>query len=330
MDNFRCGSSAIAVGVTEFTVTTALPFDPTNVLVSVRQPEADAPLVSAYVTGTPTRDSFSVALSAPVDAEGYVLEWTAFSSENAPAIAGETLSETYDTLKDAVARYLGWDPSNLTEGQALRVDACIQSGVRRFYYPPALEGVDVGFEWSFLRQAGSILVTAGVDNYALPDGFGRIAGQMEIAGRFGPTIPVIPYGELMSIRRRGERGRPRFAATISEQAFGSRGQAKRLYLFPCPDEDMVIDFTCDADTGKLDPETRPFPLGGAMFAELVRESCLAVAEQDENDTVEVHTQNFHSLLVAMISRDRKSGAQVFGPVGDKGVARCDPFPFIRR
>ena len=329
MDSFRCGRSAVPAGVTEFSVAAALPFSPTHVLVSVRQPAEDAPLVSAYVTGTPSENSFSVALSAPVEGEGYVLEWTAFSSDNPPSIAGDTLSESYETLKVAVARYIGWNPSSLTEQQLARVDACIQSGVRRFYYPPAMEGVDVGFEWSFLRQAGSILVTAGTDNYVLPDGFGRIAGQLMVSGKFGPTIPVIPYGDIMSMRRRGDRGRPRFAATVALQSFGTRGQEKRIYFYPCPDEDMVIEFACDADTGKIDPETRPFPLGGPMFAELVRESCLSVAEQDVNDASEIHTQNFHELLVAMISRDRKSGAQNFGPVGDKGVGRIDPFPYIR-
>jgi hypothetical protein len=53
-----------------------------------------------------------------------------------------------------------------------------------------------------------------------------------------------------------------------------------------------------------------------MFAELITESCLAVAEQRANDEAGIHTDIFNRLLVSMIARDRKSGAQNYGMIGD--------------
>lgn len=314
---FQCGSVDIPQGVTELSVSTALVFTPENVTVSVRQPAASAPLVNAYVTGGLAATGFSVAFSSAPESAGYVLDWIASSNAANPSVAGDTLAVSYGDLKKSVAHYLGWDPSNLSEYQSGVVDSCIQSGVRRFYYPPQMEGVDPNFEWSFLRQNGALSVTAGTDSYQLPNGFGRIAGQLVVRGEPAPSIPVIPFGDLSRMRQTGHTGRPRFAAVAAEQSFGTRGQMKRLYLFPKPDADIVLDFVCDADTGKLDPVSRPFPLGGAMFAELVTEACLAAAENNVNDTREIHSDNFNQLLVSMIARDRKSSAQVFGPVGDK-------------
>lgn len=317
---FKCGTMAVPVGATEFSVVAALPFTPGVVNVTVRQPSVDAPLINAYIAGEANDRGFSVVLTSPVETEGYFLDWTAVSNESSPAVAGDTLAVSYDDLKRSVSHYLGWDADKLTDREESIVDDCIQSGVRRFYYPPIAEQYAPDFEWSFLRQKGVVQTTAGISSYELPDGFGRISGQLVVEGEIGPNVVVVSLADVTRMLTRGEKGRPRFAATSCEQAFGQRGQSKRIHLYPIPDRDYVLDFNCDADTGKIDPERRPFPLGGAMFSELVTESCLAVAEQNVNDEKGLHTENFNQLVSAMIAKDRKAGAQVFGRVGDP----CNP------
>lgn len=334
MNRFVSGTAALAAAATDVSVTgLSLPFTPTSVIVSVRLPNDQADVISAHVVGTPTSDGFAVALSAPIPASptGYLLDYTAFEQSDGSIVAGDSLSVSYTDLKTEVATFLGYDPANLSEGEAAQVDGYIQSGIRNFYYPPkTAEGVDEHFEWSFIRQAGSVSATAGISTYALPDGFGRIAGQIVVADEPGPTIPIVPYGDIMRMRTRGETGRPRFAAVAASQAFGSRGQVKTLYLYPSPDKAYTLDFTCDADTGKLDAVNRPFPLGGSMFSELVTESCLAVAEQRANDEEGLHSKKFAELLVSMIARDRKSSAQFFGDIGDPEAREgCFPLPYHR-
>lgn len=329
MNRFFSGTKPLPAATLDYVVTgLALPFTPTSVSVSIRLPTSEADVISAHVVGTPTSDGFSVALSAPIPASptGYLLDYTAFEESDGSTVAGDTLAASYSSLKSEVATFLGYDPAHLTEGQAAQIDGYIQSGIRNFYYPPkTAEGVDEHFEWSFIRQAGSVAAEAGVSSYSLPDGFGRIAGQIEVADDIGPTIPIIPYGELMQMRSRGIVGRPRFAAVAAAQAFGSRGQSKTIYLFPTPDKAYTLNFVCDADTGKIDAVSRPFPLGGAMFAELVTESCLAVAEQRANDEEGLHSKKFAELLVSMIARDRKSSAQCFGDIGDPEGRECEGF-----
>lgn len=314
---FKCGVRDVPVGVDSFSVTgLSLEWVPTNVLMRVRQPAADAPLIDAYLTGTPNINGFTVALSAPANASGYKIDFTCFYDSAGPTPvpgSGDTLAVGYSDLKKAVARFLGYDYATLTTRQIDEVDDIIQSGIRRYYYPPMMDGVDPNFEWSFMRLDGSIETAADEGVYALPDGFGRIAGQIEVVNERGTSIPVIPYGDIVRMRNRSSQtGRPRFAAVESVNEFGDRGQRKSLILFPTPDRAYSLAFKGDADTGKIDAEQHTMPLGGAMFAELIMESCLAVAEQKANDEIGIHTQNFNSLLVSTIQRDRKSGAQNFG------------------
>lgn len=229
----------------------------------------------------------------------------------------DTSGVDYGDLVKSVATFLGYDPANLTDGQKSQIDGYVQSGVRNFYYPPkTIEGIDEHFEWSFIRRPMWLPVAAGADTYPLGYSFGRVAGQIEVVDDPGPTIPIIPYADIVRFRARGEKGRPRFAAVVACRTDGSRMQTKMLHLYPMPDRDYTLHFMCDADTGKLDAEDRPYPLGGSMFAELITESCLAVAEQRANDEEGLHTKKFAELLVSMIARDRKSSAQSFGDIGD--------------
>lgn len=315
---FRCGTKSIPVGASEVALAgLVLPFVPDSVIVSVRQPSADSDLITAYVTGELTADGFSVALSSAPSVEGYYIDWTA-SKGSEQTVDNDTLAVSYADLVKIVARFLGYNDADLTDLQKDEVDSYIQSGVRNFYYPPKMEGVDENFEWGFIRQRGAVVTEAGVDTYVMPAGFGRIAGQLVVEGVNAKSIPVIPYGDIIRMKNRTEYdpGIPRFAAIVSEQSYNDRGQGKRLVLFPAPGGAYTVRFECDADTGKLDEEIRPYPLGGAMFSELIIESCLAVAEQRANDATDLHTNNFNRLLVSMIARDRKSSAQVFGQIGD--------------
>lgn len=312
---FKCGTYAVPVGVQEFTVSgLALSFVPSSVAVSLRQPSASALIVSAFVAGEPTPDGFNVVLSAPLETEGYMLDWQAFAGALLLGDA-DTLAISYDELMVAVADFLGRPLSVMTDDEKAKVDSFIQSGIRNFYYPPKMEGVDESFEWSFLKQKGGIALAPGTASYVLPDGFGRILGQITWADRVRTSIPVIPYGELMKFSASGEKGTPRFASVISRRDFGSKGQRKEIFFYPVPDEAGEVTFVCDADDGRIGEE-RPYPLGGAMFSEVILESCLAVAEQRANDEAGLHTSNFNRLLVSAIERDRKSGAQNYGMIGD--------------
>ena len=320
MGLFRSGSVALAQGAVDGTLANlSLPFTPTQVVVSVRQPVADSPLISAFVVGTPTASGFSYTLSATVPGTGYILDWCAVA-DSMVQTDGDSLAVDYTQLVAAVADFLGYDPANLTEDQTAKVNGYIRSGLRQFYYPPKMEGIDENFEWSFLRMDGSVQTAANVGSYLMADGFGRVAGTLYFGGDDiqKRPIPIASVADVLNAQRRGERGIPRLAAVrFADSTYGEHGQRMELLLAPVPDREYVLTFDCEADTGMLDATSRPYPLGGARFSELVVESCLAIAEQRANDETGQHTEKFKELLISNIARDRKSSATVFGQMGDR-------------
>ena len=73
-------------------------------------------------------------------------------------MAESTLSLSYDDFQREVGDFVGYGLAvgNWTSAQVAEVDAFIQSGLRQFYYPPAVEGVEVGYPWSFLKPTTTI------------------------------------------------------------------------------------------------------------------------------------------------------------------------------
>jgi len=327
---FKCGVAAIPENATDMVLTgLALGFTPESVQVSVRQPtDGDADIITAYLAGAPTSEGFNVIFSAPVQTEGYVLQWSAVTADGVITVAGDTLSVSYDELCDKVARFLGYNPTSLSEAQTSEIDDYVQTGVRNFYYPPAMDGADANFEWSFMRMAGSVTTADGVGDYLLPDGFGRVAGMVRIAetGKLHMPLAVVSKSDIEAMRRHSQKGTPRAVAFVYvKDTFGRRGQRMQMLLAPVPDAAFTLAFDADADTGRLSSDLRPFPLGGFRFAELLVESCLSAAEQRANDEIGIHTQNFQRQLIAAIAKDRKTGASVYGPMSMPSPC-CPPRP----
>ena len=318
MAYFRSGSVELEAGILEKEVSgLALPFAPEQVVCSLRQPDAESPYVTCAVAGEPDEGGFTVSFSAPLPTTGYVLDWYAVGGEHAD-VSTSSLAVGYGELVGVVAKFLGYDASNLTQAQTAEVDSCIQSGIRNFYYPPKMEGVDETYEWSFLRMSCGVTTSANVAEYRMADGFGKVHGPVYFAGddRERRPLAVIPVGDMLACRRRNDRGAPRFASFRYKQTFGTRGQFVELMLWPVPDRAYQLEFCGEADTGRISAE-KPFPLGGPSFAELVTESCLASAEQRVNDEAGIHTENFRNLLSSMIAKDRGRSGANYGFMGDR-------------
>ena len=60
---------------------------------------------------------------------------------------------------------------------------------------------------------------------------------------------------------------------------------------------------------------------GAQHAEVVKESCLAVAEQNVFDARGVHTMKFEQLLTAAVDADKKFRPATLGYNGDRSDER---------
>ena len=322
---FRCGTVEVPAEVEELAVENLdLPFTPGSVTVSLRKPTADSDLITAFVVGEPSESGFLVQFSAPIPSTGYMLDWTAAASETVNT--GEGLALGYADFFKAVRRFLGYG-SSLTEDQTDEIDGYVQSGVRQFYYPPRCEGVEEGYEWSFLRQVAQVTTSAGVGAVAVPNTVGRVKGSLFYDG---PFLPVVLVGEahvLAATHRTPARlGRPTLACLRSKSAYGVSGQVQELVFAPVPDKAYVLTFCIEPDCSRLSEEN-PFPLGGPKYGELVLESCLSVAEQRANDEAGLHTAQFQRMLASAVANDRRMTADFFGPMSgpEGGHGRIHPF-----
>ena len=89
-------------------------------------------------------------------------------------MAESTLSLSWDDFKSEVGYFLGYGRTiaNFSFDQNAEVEIVVQSGIRRVYFPPAIQGVRPGYEWSWLRPTTSLYLGAsGTDGTVSGDSF---------------------------------------------------------------------------------------------------------------------------------------------------------------
>ena len=238
------------------------------------------------------------------------------------------LSIGYPDLVSEVGHFLGYgrDDSGWSVARVLEVDKIIQSGIRRVYYPPAVNAGTIGYEWSWLRPSTTLSVVSGTSDYDLPDDFGRLVGSIHYpANQYRKSLSIISIGQMLELRARigtaVSSGYPTCAATRYKTSTGATGQRQEVLLYPTPGSDLEMPYEYEAYSGAIS-DTYPYPLGGMQLAELYIESCLAVAENRLNDEIGIHTPQYQALLVDAISRDMSRGCVQFGNMGNKECS-CD-------
>lgn len=229
------------------------------------------------------------------------------------------LSLKYSDLMAEVGRFLGYsgDAATWPSDKQAEIDRYVQSGVRQFYYPPAIEGIETGYEWSFLNPTTTISTAIGDQAQDLPDDHGRILGNIHFASSVctTPIVMVSEHQMLVLGQRDADRGRPSYATVrYKDGTTADEGQRLEIVWWRIPDAVYALTYRYEAYAGKLS-SLRPYPLGGMKHSETIMESCLAVAEQRANDEKGLHWGQFVSLLATSIALDRKVGARYFGQMG---------------
>lgn len=229
-----------------------------------------------------------------------------------------SLSVGLPELRKAVAFFLGYGrtPANWSAAQLAEITGVVQSGVRRVYYPPAVNAGTLGYEWSWLRPTSTLAVVAGTADYDLPDDFGRLIGAIHYPeAEYSASIAVVSVGRILAMRAQSSLSdAPRYAAVNYKSSDGASGQRQEVMFYPTPSAAWTLSLEYEAYSGAL-TDANPYPLGGMQLAELYLESCLAVAESRLNDEIGLHAQQFGTLLLDAIARDRKHGARYYGPMG---------------
>jgi len=233
-------------------------------------------------------------------------------------MAESTLSINYADLKLEVGHFLGYgsNSEDWTKYQLGEIDRIVQAGVRRVYYPPAMEGVPMGYEWSFLKPETTIATVADQATNDLPDNLGRVIGQFYYPSSSNRvSVIVVSEAALNEYKSQVDSdGAPRYCCIRHKTSDGSEGQRLEVEWYPKPDAAYTLTYKYEAYQGKL-TAANPYPLGGMKMSELFIESCLAVAEERANDEKGIHYQSFMAQLINAVYLDKRQGAQNFGRMG---------------
>jgi len=84
-------------------------------------------------------------------------------------MAESTLSMHYNDLLDAMSFFVHGqaDADSLSAADKANLVTCLKSGYRQFLYPPGMEGVEAGYEWSFLRPLTTLTTTEAYETGTL-------------------------------------------------------------------------------------------------------------------------------------------------------------------
>lgn len=234
-------------------------------------------------------------------------------------MAESTLSISYEDLQQEVGSFLhyGQDPSEWSADETKRVDRFIQAGVRQFYYPPAMEGVELGYTWSFMYPTTTLATADGTREYDLPDLFQQIDGDFHYEEDvFWQSITHVSEARMLElIEYTDDEDKPRYFTTRAKDSTGSGGQRWEVRFWPKPDAIYTLTYRYKAYAGKIDAVTYPYPLGGMQYGECIIESCLAVAEMRGNDESGFHQEQFMRLLASAVAQDRRQSARRYGAMG---------------
>jgi hypothetical protein len=209
-------------------------------------------------------------------------------------MADSALSLDLFSLRAEVAYFLGKGrPSTGEEWEALSesdrrmIDAHIGAGLRMFY---------TAYSWSFLRPWAVLTLVHDTWKIDLPDDFGFCNGNVNVqksdGGRF--VMQLIGQTQIMGLDH-GKHAWPRFYAISPKSMPLDTGQRFELMVWPTPLEDVVIHLRYSVLPRTITTDY-PYPYGGLLHAETIREACLAAAETDTDDQVGAHRQLYMQQL----------------------------------
>lgn len=242
-------------------------------------------------------------------------------------MAESSLNIAYLDLQKDIAFFLGWntDPALRTAREQTAIDSFTKSGLRQFYFPPPIDGGSATYEWSFLRPVATLTLAQGAQSTALPDDFACLDGNVTLSVANEVTFPLKVFGEGMLraayARNSSLTGRPEMVAVAPLKTNTvNTSQRFSLLSYPIADQDYTLTLAYTILPEYLSG-IKPYAYGGAAHAETILASCLAIAEQRNDDAMTVNTIKFKERLAASIGFDRRLKPQQYGYNGDRSDYR---------
>ena len=228
-----------------------------------------------------------------------------------------SLCLTVSELVQRVSDYLGDTNNTVPTGNALTLaQDIIGRAVRRFLYPIDLRTGE-SYEWSFLKQFYALTLKSGIWKYALPVSFAEICTDPVYGDEENQIkLQQIPADQLLGMRT-GQLSSypPSFYAIVPYGSGATTGTYDEIWFYPIPDASYQLKFFFRSDPLKPEAISETLP-GGVKAAEAIIECCLAVAEQQENDKIGLHSNLADKMIQQLIIADSaRSDKVLLGNLG---------------
>lgn len=222
-----------------------------------------------------------------------------------------SFSDIYTRVSEFLA--LGSSPAGT---DLTKVKDITYRGLRQFYYPTYIDPKTrkpKSYLWSFLTKHYSFITVNNMWKYSLPADFSEMLTDIS----FDPGEGYTPLRErtlkqIIELRVASDSdGVPEFYAIAPVTFDDATGTFYELWIYPDPQGTHSLQFFYKIDPLKPEDTTDYFP-GGVRAIEAILENCLAIAEQQEDDVVGIHTQLANELTQKLILHDRKPHTDKLG------------------
>lgn len=245
-------------------------------------------------------------------------------------MARMTLS--YEDLYTRVSNFLALTTTG-TAPTGTNLTTCknlVHRGIRQFLYP-----LDARYgsphEWSFLKQPWSFTTVSGQWKYTVPIDFSDLLTDFTFDddNALG-SLRKVSGQQIKKMRTRvTTSGWPHYFALVPQRYDVEIGTTYQLWLYPTPSQAYLLSSFYRPDPIKL-AATIDLVIGGIMVIEAVLESCLAVAEIQEEDNTSTHHQAEANRLTQTAIRfdSGKTDTQTIGNMHTSKMRRMGMFnPF---
>lgn len=232
------------------------------------------------------------------------------------------LTLSYQNLYDRVSHFLGLtsEGTSPTGNDLTLCQDIVHRGIRQFLYP-----VDMRYgtphHWAFLEQYWSFETRNGEWKYPLPIDYSDILEDLT----YDTSEALSPLKKRSGQQIKNYRsmtdasGWPEYYAIVPARYDVELGTTYELWLYPTPTTSYILSTFYRIDPIKLSA-TSNLAIGGISAVEAILESCLAVAETQEEDNTSTHHQKEAQKLIQtliLFDQDKTSTRKIGNLYGSK-------------
>jgi len=225
------------------------------------------------------------------------------------------LTLSYQNLYDHISHFLGLTAygTSPTGNDLTKCTDIINRGLRQFLYPTDVE-TGAPHEWEFLKMYWDFTTVSGQWKYALPITFSDLYSTLYFdTTSANPPLLKRSAEQILDMRTGGaDSGYPGYFAITPLRYDIEIGTLYELWLYPTPSSADTLSGFYRADPVQLSATT-DLVIGGIRAIEAILESCLAVAEMQEDDmTTTHHTMKSKELIQTLIKFDSVTHSDKIG------------------